>query len=211
MPGARSPVDACPLFQEKGLSPTFSSHLHNRYSGRILWYGWQGSNARGKRRETAKFRGNSIFCAVLALVLALFLPGCTAHKDVADSPANMTAGSGESEPPPEGIGSAGSDGELPDGAPAGMPDGDSDAIWAFDADSDALVSEEITELEEEEEIIDPAAAAADALEACESARIFWEQGDIDEALATLDVAYELLLQIPRTIRTWSSRRKTCGT
>lgn len=133
---------------------------------------------------------------MLALVLALFMPGCTAHKDVADSPANMTAGSGESEPPPEGIGSTGSDGELPDGAPAGMPDGDSDAIWAFDADSDALFSEEITELEVEEETIDPAAVAADALEACESARIFWEQGAIDDALVSLDAAYGLMLQIP---------------
>ena len=48
----------------------------------------------------------------------------------------------------------------------------------------------------EEVVEDPALLASEALEACESARIFWEQGDIDEALASLDHAYQLLLDIP---------------
>lgn len=37
---------------------------------------------------------------------------------------------------------------------------------------------------------------AEGLEAVESARVFWQEGDIDSALATLDYAYELLLQLP---------------
>jgi membrane-bound lytic murein transglycosylase D len=43
---------------------------------------------------------------------------------------------------------------------------------------------------------DPESIVAGALQACESAEALWEQGDIDGALATLDLAYELLLQIP---------------
>ena len=38
--------------------------------------------------------------------------------------------------------------------------------------------------------------AAEALEATESARIFWERGEIEVALSTLDNAYALLLEIP---------------
>lgn len=37
---------------------------------------------------------------------------------------------------------------------------------------------------------------AEALEATESARVFWQEGDTEAALETLDLAYELLLQIP---------------
>jgi membrane-bound lytic murein transglycosylase D len=37
---------------------------------------------------------------------------------------------------------------------------------------------------------------AEALEAVESAETLWQQGDLDGSLATLDIAYELLLQIP---------------
>ncbi len=44
--------------------------------------------------------------------------------------------------------------------------------------------------------MDPALLVAEALEACESAQSLWQQGDIEAALGTLDVAYELLLQIP---------------
>lgn len=44
--------------------------------------------------------------------------------------------------------------------------------------------------------VDAAALVADALEACESAETLWQQGDLEGSLATLDLAYELLLQIP---------------
>jgi membrane-bound lytic murein transglycosylase D len=37
---------------------------------------------------------------------------------------------------------------------------------------------------------------AEALEACESAQVLWQQGDLEGAMANLDAAYELLLQIP---------------
>jgi len=60
---------------------------------------------------------------------------------------------------------------------------------------------DLTHIEETEPIetipeIDPAELAAEALEATVTARIFWEEGEIDEALTTLDGAYGLLLQIP---------------
>ncbi len=57
---------------------------------------------------------------------------------------------------------------------------------ALDADARAIAAGEA----------DPAILVAEALESCESARTFWQQGDIDAALATLDLAYELLLKIP---------------
>lgn len=37
---------------------------------------------------------------------------------------------------------------------------------------------------------------AEALETCNSAEALWQKGDLEGALATLDMAYELLLQIP---------------
>jgi membrane-bound lytic murein transglycosylase D len=43
---------------------------------------------------------------------------------------------------------------------------------------------------------DAAQLVAEALEATESARVFWQEGDTEAALETLDLAYELLLQIP---------------
>lgn len=43
---------------------------------------------------------------------------------------------------------------------------------------------------------DSALLVADALEACETARAFWQQGDMEAALDALDLAYELLLQLP---------------
>ena len=43
---------------------------------------------------------------------------------------------------------------------------------------------------------DAAQLVVEALEATESARVFWQEGDTEAALETLDLAYELLLQIP---------------
>jgi membrane-bound lytic murein transglycosylase D len=64
-----------------------------------------------------------------------------------------------------------------------LADGES----ALDADASALLGADET---------DPSLLVAEALEACESARVFWQQGDLEAALATLDLAYELMLQIP---------------
>jgi membrane-bound lytic murein transglycosylase D len=44
--------------------------------------------------------------------------------------------------------------------------------------------------------MDSASLVAEALEACESAEDLWQQGDLEGSLSTLDLAYELLLQIP---------------
>jgi membrane-bound lytic murein transglycosylase D len=43
---------------------------------------------------------------------------------------------------------------------------------------------------------DSAPLVAEALEACKSAETLWQEGDLEGSLATLDRAYELLLQIP---------------
>jgi membrane-bound lytic murein transglycosylase D len=43
---------------------------------------------------------------------------------------------------------------------------------------------------------DSAELVAEALEACESAGTLWQRGDLEGSLATLDMAYGLLLQIP---------------
>jgi len=44
--------------------------------------------------------------------------------------------------------------------------------------------------------VNSASVISDALEACESAEVLWQEGDLEGSLATLDRAYELLLQIP---------------
>jgi membrane-bound lytic murein transglycosylase D len=43
---------------------------------------------------------------------------------------------------------------------------------------------------------EPSDAAARALEAFDSAEAFWQEGDFDDALISLDYAYELMLEIP---------------
>lgn len=43
---------------------------------------------------------------------------------------------------------------------------------------------------------DPATVLADSLEAFESATVFWEQGSVDDAIAALDHAYELMASVP---------------
>jgi membrane-bound lytic murein transglycosylase D len=44
--------------------------------------------------------------------------------------------------------------------------------------------------------MDAASLVAEALEACESAEALWQEGDLEGSLATLDLAYQLMLQIP---------------
>ncbi len=113
-----------------------------------------------------------------ALLLALSLTGCAAHRDVEG---------------PEDVGPE----------TAATPDPVLvETVDEIDEIVDAAIEEPVVEESPIEELpteaiaADPAVLASEALEACESARIFWEQGDIDEALASLDHAYELLLAIP---------------
>jgi membrane-bound lytic murein transglycosylase D len=77
--------------------------------------------------------------------------------------------------------------------------GGESAQSALDAGEGALIGEAVAEPADSpggEPVANPATLVAEALETCDSARVFWEEGDIEEALATLDLAYELLLQIP---------------
>jgi len=75
------------------------------------------------------------------------------------------------------------------GHPAGVRQVLADSEDGAVPDADARALGEASET-------DPALLVAEALEACGSARVFWQQGDIEAALSTLDLAYELLLQIP---------------
>jgi membrane-bound lytic murein transglycosylase D len=43
---------------------------------------------------------------------------------------------------------------------------------------------------------EPSGPATDAFEAFDSAEAFWQEGDFDNALVSLDYAYELMLKIP---------------
>jgi membrane-bound lytic murein transglycosylase D len=76
-------------------------------------------------------------------------------------------------------------GRHPASPPHGSPQSGGES--SLDADAHTLLGGDDTEA---------ARLVAEALEACESARVFWQQGDIEAALATLDLAYELLLEIP---------------
>jgi membrane-bound lytic murein transglycosylase D len=131
----------------------------------------------------------------LALALVMFVPGCTAKRDSAKAlpltdPAGNEAASGSSATDP-----------IPTDAPLLNTSVDAGPEWANEATLDAraetadLASEAEPE-PEPEPLIDPATLVAEVLEAAESARWVWEQGDIDGALATLDQAYGLLLELP---------------
>jgi membrane-bound lytic murein transglycosylase D len=106
------------------------------------------------------------FAALPALAAVLVLTGCAAKTDVTE-PQDVVEQT--AEPAANGV------------------------------TREALDTEEVAEsapVPEPEVVVDPAELAAEALDACESARIFWEEGDIEDALATLDRAYELLLELP---------------
>jgi membrane-bound lytic murein transglycosylase D len=144
------------------------------------------------------FRNFQLFGTTLALSLALLLigclTGCAAHGEVTGPEAVDDANRSNAEPIPVDSASVpDASSEVPhdrtveqDGAPV-------DTGPAAFGDLSDLVSE-VEEVEEVE--IDPAALAAEALEATESARIFWERGEIEEAFSVLDHAYALLLEIP---------------
>ncbi|MCD4748378.1 MAG: LysM peptidoglycan-binding domain-containing protein [Thermoanaerobaculales bacterium] len=63
------------------------------------------------------------------------------------------------------------------------------------AESSEIVETETTE-EADAETFDPEALQQQALDLCQSATEFLDQGDVDDALAALDHAYELMLQLP---------------
>ena len=117
----------------------------------------------------------------IALALLLFLPGCAAHRNVAASPANADA--------------VGSENGAVEVASTSV-DSYETPVQAQETDPAAIEFTDGEPAENQETVVDPAVLVAEALEACESARIFWEEGDIDGALTTLDQAYEMMLEIP---------------
>jgi hypothetical protein len=48
----------------------------------------------------------------------------------------------------------------------------------------------------EAEYSDPAVLLDESLEAFESSKVFWEQGNFDDAFAALDRSYELMAEVP---------------
>jgi len=120
------------------------------------------------KHTTKKFSASPI-----ALALLLFLPGCVAHRNVAATPAGADTVSSEN-------------GTVLYGTP----------VHAQETDPSAAEFTDGEPAQGPDTLIDPAVLVAEALEACESARIFWEEGDIDGALTTLDQAYEMMLEIP---------------
>ena len=117
----------------------------------------------------------------LVFALLLFLPGCAAHRNIAAPPTAADAVSSENGPvqvAPTGVGSY----ETP--------------IQAQQTDPAAVEFTDGEQAQGQDTVVDPAVLVAEALEACESARIFWEEGDIDGALTTLDQAYATMLEIP---------------
>ncbi len=131
------------------------------------------------------------FLTSLPLALALLLPGCAAHQGA--SGPETVAHNGRTEPIAVADEPAVAD-EVTD-FDAGA---DIDALIASLALTDPDPVESIEELmpEATEIVEDPSVIVAEALEACEFAREYWEQGQMDEALASLDQAYALLLEIP---------------
>jgi membrane-bound lytic murein transglycosylase D len=123
----------------------------------------------------------------LAIVLALFLVGCAAHQDVEGPEAASSAGLSDD--------AAGAQAAPQQDEPVGLEEAPV-ATEQIDLATVGEIADEEEAISEVEVEVDPAAIAAAALEACESARVFWEQGAIEEALETLDNAYALLLEIP---------------
>ena len=115
-------------------------------------------------------RARSISASVLALALLLFLQGCAAHSNIAAPPAGIAAVAGEDGPA---------------------------EVASTEVEFHETPFTEGKPAQDQETVADPLDLVAEALELCESARIFWEEGDIDEALTTLDYAYAMMLEIPR--------------
>jgi membrane-bound lytic murein transglycosylase D len=122
-----------------------------------------------------------ISASLPALGLLLFFPGCAVHSNIATPPTGADAVGSENGPAQV----ASTDVEFY-GAP----------VQELETYPAALEYTDGEPAQDQETVIDPVDLVAEALEACESARIFWEEGDIDGALATLDHAYAMLLQIP---------------
>jgi len=144
-------------------------------------------------------------CLVLGLIACTSaVPPGVAVRDAAP----VSGSTGAPLPPDEGAAAIGS------GLPSGRDDAPVAGAHAAQLDDpedpgrldsseelsdpnelDAVGEAPDTDLVEE---VDPAATQHQALELCQSAAEFLDQGDVDDALAALDRAYELMLDLPTT-------------
>jgi membrane-bound lytic murein transglycosylase D len=140
---------------------------------------------------------------VLPLSLILIsgiLAGCAGHPDVA-GPETVHAdpaasGTNENQDAPEGA--SAQDTTVQEHDPIDVVE---EEPAGFGDISELMTDLDELEAADDEEIVDgieadPTVLATEALEATETARLLWEQGKIEEALATLDNAYAMLLEIP---------------
>jgi membrane-bound lytic murein transglycosylase D len=151
------------------------------------------------KQEKTSFAPSLVSTLAIALALVLFLPGCGAHRSSSEPQQIPDVAAAQAGPSETGVTADGAG----DAAPAFVEKAPEDSVAVYDnafvvQDPDAEAFEYANEddLVVEETVVDPSVLTAEALEACESARIFWEEGDIEEALSALDRAYELLLEIP---------------
>ena len=135
--------------------------------------------------------GSFVSCLMLTLALALALPGCAVQRDT-DGPGTVADSRNGHEPIPVY--------DEPVVAETDATASDAEIVEMIaslgftETDMTEILDEEMPAATEVAE--DPAVLVAEALEACEYAREYWEQGEIEEALNSLDHAYELLLEIP---------------
>jgi len=127
----------------------------------------------------------SISASFLAIALLLVLSGCAGHSNIAAPPTGI-----------EDVAEENGSGEVV----AAEVDLYELLPQELETDPAAFEFTESRPAQEEEIVVDPAELVAEALELCESARIFWEEGDINEALTTLDEAYATMLEIPEDAR-----------
>jgi len=134
----------------------------------------------------------TVLLFVSSFALSLLLTGCAAHRDV-EGPQTV-ANAGHEESDAGLVSSATAPPEAPDIRFDGQLEFDAALIDTGFPESSAtdITDEELAEAEKVE--IDPAALAQEALEACESARIFWEQGEIEEALEASEERTRLIVE-----------------
>jgi membrane-bound lytic murein transglycosylase D len=145
-------------------------------------------------------------CALVALSVCLI--GCGAQRGGSDSAADLQdvreanragARGGPAAPEQNGHAVAASHDTEASAEPRNGVAAHLDETWSRDAALEEPAPDDALQQPAEDEPApapDPATLATEALEAVEAARALWEQGEIDAALATLDLAYELLLQLP---------------
>ena len=133
--------------------------------------------------DSSRFQAAQFFLAGL-LAVALLLSGCASSSGSAGAGGNVAVTYDEAS-------------DTPRAAEEAMPE-----IIELPAESPELpaetTDEPMTEREEpiEPEPVDPATLLDESLEAYESAQVFWEQGNFDDAFAALDRSYELMAEVP---------------